>query len=176
MRNKMTFLVFLVLLIIIGFLFIPFKIALVFYEENTSNQIAFLPLNKGDTFQIIFTHSIHLKDVVEKYRVTEGLTIEQYEIIYEEFGIGMPSNAEEGATFEYKDGKYHITGLNNVFSSMNIRNGKTVSKHRLVWKYKNSDEEHIVRFNDYFEPGAWYRVVVQRISLWGYLKGEKIHE
>ncbi len=96
-------------------------------------------LNLVNTFQIIFTHSIHLSDVIEKYRVTKDNKIEQYEIVFEEFGIGMPSNAEEGQEFVYEDGKYHMKNLNNIFPSMNIRNGRTVSEHRLVWGEKMSN-------------------------------------
>jgi hypothetical protein len=165
-----------ILLCSILFLFLPLKSAVVFYKENTSEITAYLPLGKNDRFDIIFTHSIHLTDVTEKYHVTDDLTIMQDEIIFESFGIGMPSNAEEGETFEYKDGKYHIGNLKNEFDSMNIRNGKTVSEHRLRWEDSRTKEEKMVWFNDYFEPGAWYTVQANRLSIWDYLKGVKIDE
>lgn len=176
MNKKSIFSVVIILLLFAAILFFPFKSALVFYKENTNDLVAYLPLGKGDQFKIIFTHSIHLTDVVEKYHVTKKGTIIQDEIIFESFGIGMPSNAEEGQVFEYKDGKYHISNLNNEFESMKIRNGKTVSKHRLRWNYKNQTDEKMVWFNDYFEPGAWYTVKVERLSLWKYWKGVKIDE
>lgn len=174
-KKKLT-LSFFVIIILLIIMLVPFRTALVFYERNTNNMEAFLPINKGDTFQVIFTHSIHLTDVVEKYKVRDDLAIEQYEIVYEEFGIGMPSNAQEGEKFEYKNGKYHITSLDNIFPSMKIRNGKTVSENRLVWGTENSEESHMVWFNKYFVPGEWYTILVERISLWEYLKGVKISE
>lgn len=161
---------------IVLILFIPSRTALVFYKENTTEIAAFLPMDKGDQFDIIFTHSIHLTDVEERYVITEDLNIEQYEMIFESFGIGMPSNAEEGQTFEMKDGKYHIGNMNTIFESMNIRNGKTVSEHRLRWHYAGDEEEQMVWFNDYFEPGARYTVKVDKLPLWKYLKGVKIDE
>lgn len=154
-------------------LYVPFRTALVFYKENTSHIEAFLPLDTGDKFQIIFKHSIHLTDVVEKYQVMDNHDIKQYEIVYEEFGIGMPSNAEEGEKFVYEDGKYHIKDLHNMFPSMNVRNGKTVSENRLVW---GSEGEHMVWFNDYFKPGAWFTLKIEKLTLWQYLKGVSIHE
>ncbi|MGP4063722.1 DUF1850 domain-containing protein [Oceanobacillus sp. M65] len=154
-------------------LFVPFRTALVFYKENTEEIEAFLPVQERDTFQIIFTHSIHLTDVVEKYIVMDNHDIKQYEIVYEEFGIGMPSNAQEGEKFEYKDGKYHIADLDNIFPSMNVRNGKTVSENRLVW---GKNDEHLVYFNEYFEPGAWFKLKVEKLSLWQSMKGVSIHE
>lgn len=173
MKVKKIIPAFIILLVIICILIIPFKTALVFYQENTNRIIAFLPIKPGDNFQIIFKHSIHLTDVVEKYHISAELNIVQDEIIFEEFGIGMPSNAEGGAEFEYKDGKYHISKLNQTFESMNIRNGKTVSEHRLVW---GKNENQFVWFNDYFEPGAWFTVKAEKLSLLQYLKGVKIDE
>src|SRR5699024_6489267 len=142
-------------------LFTPICVALSFYTQHTNHLEAYLPVNEKDTFQIIimhsihltdvveiyevtadnrmkqseiiFTHSIHLTDVVEIYEVTADHRMKQSEIIFEQFGIGMPSNAEEGETFVYEDGKYHIQHMNHRFTSLNIRNGKTVSNHRLIW-------------------------------------------
>lgn len=165
--------VILTVFIIGGFLFVlfyPYKTALVFYYQNTDELTAYLPLNKQDEFQFIFTHSIHLTDVVESYEILDDLTIQQNEIIYEEFGIGMPSNALDGEVFEYIDGKYHISNLNNVFEEIKIRNGKTVSNNRLGWK----GEE--IPFNDYFQPGDWFTVKVEYITWWKSMKGAKINE
>ncbi|RKQ33434.1 DUF1850 domain-containing protein [Oceanobacillus halophilus] len=174
MKLQKTLLSIIILLILLTLLFVPFRTALVFYKENTDNIEAFLPIQKGDTFQIIFKHSIHLTDVVEKYKVTDDFEIKQYEFVYEEFGIGMPSNAEDGESFVYEDGKYYIKDIDNVFPSINIRNGKTVSENRLVWG--KEPNEKMVWFNEYFEPGAWFKLKVERISLWEYLKGVNIHE
>lgn len=152
----------------------PTQLSLVFYKENSTNIAAYLPIKQGEEFDIIFTHSIHLTDVVEKYQVTESNEIMQTEIIYEEFGIGMPSNALEGEVFEHKNGKYHVKDLHNVFPTMNIRNGKTVSKHRLVWE--DDKGNHQVYFNDFFEPGAWFKVKVERLPLFKTWKEVKIHD
>lgn len=154
---------------------IPTQPGLVFYKENTSDIAAYLPLKQDQTFQIIWTHSIHLKDVIEKYEITDDNQIKQYEIVYEEFGIGMPSNAQEGEVFEHKDGKYHVKNLNNIFPSINIRNGKTVSKHRLIWE-DEQHQDHKVFFNDYFVPGAWFKVKYTKMSLLETWKEVKIHD
>lgn len=162
-------------IILIFYIMIPRHTSLLFYKENTNEIAAYLPIEKGQTFQIIFVHSIHLTDVVEKYEITTDEQIKQYEIVFEEFGIGMPSTVGEGETFVYENGKYHLKNMNHTFSSMNIRNGKTVSEHRLVWKDMDG-EEHLVYFNDYFEPGAWFTVKVGRLSLLQTWKEVKIRE
>lgn len=153
--------------------FAPFKTALIFYKENTEQIAMFLPLDEGDTFQHIFTHSIHLTDVVEKYEVTHKNTIQQTEIIYEEFAIGMPANAREGEAFTYEDGKYHIKNINQTFDQIKLRNGKVVSENRLVW---GNNAQYQVYLNDYVQPGAWFTVKMDKITLWQYLKGVRVHE
>lgn len=153
----------------------PIQTALVFHDGESGELTAFLPLSEKDSFSITFTHSIHLTDVVERYRVTDDLQIEQYEIIYEEFGIGMPNNAGEDEEFIYEDGKYHIRNMKHRFESLNIRNGEVVSNHRLGWG-DGSNQCCEVPFNDYFEPGDWYKVKVDWITLLDYWGGEKIHE
>lgn len=164
---------FLLLFILSLTLFVPFRTALVFYRENTSHVEAYLPIEEGDTFQIIYTHSIHLTDVVEIYEALPDHSIKQTELIYEHYGIGMPSDADEGGTIIYEDGKIHIKDMDRVFPFINLRNGKTVPRHRLVW---GDDFSHMVWFKDFFEPGARFTIKVDKLSLWQLLKGVKIHE
>lgn len=160
-------------IMLLVFVFIPFRTSLVFYEVNTNNVRAYLPIQAEDTFQVIFTHSIHLTDVVEKYQVLPDKDIKQYEFVFEEYGIGMPSNAGEGERFVSEDGKYYIKDMNLIFPSINIRNGKTVSEHRLAW---GPHEEHRVFFNDYFEPGESLTMKVSKLSLWQLLRGVTIRD
>ncbi|CDQ38193.1 MULTISPECIES: DUF1850 domain-containing protein [Virgibacillus] len=174
--QKYNIFVIMLLVIVISLVFIlffPFRSSLVFYKENTDHIAAYLPINKGEHFQLIFKHSIHLTDVVEKYVVNDDQTIKQTEIVYEEFGIGMPSNAHGNEKFTYENGKYHIKNLSNVFPKINLRNGKTVSKNRLVWG-ENADKE--IYLNKYFNPGAWFTLKIENITLWEYWKGVRIHE
>src|SRR5699024_6669419 len=130
--KKSFFVTIAIIFISLVILFLPMKPALTVYHKHLNPVEAIVHLQADATCEIIFTHSIHLTDVIGKYVIQDDLTIRQEEIVYEEFGIGMPANAEEGETFVYEDGKYKIKDLNNVFSEMKIRNGKTVSEHRLL--------------------------------------------
>jgi hypothetical protein len=171
--QKRVIIGFLLLFVLSLTLFVPFRTALVFYKQNTNHIKAYLPIKEGDKFQIIYTHSIHLTDVVEVYEVLPDHSIRQNELYYEQYGIGMPSDADEGATIVFEDGKIHIKDMNRVFPSINLRNGKTVPRHRLVW---GDDFNHMVWFHDYFEPGERFTIKVDNLSLWQLLKGVKIHE
>ncbi len=173
MKKWLTFIVIL-MVIIVGLLFLPFKSSLVFYDENTEDIVAYIPLKSEETFQIIFVHSIHLTDVTEKYEITQDKQIKQSQMIFSDFGIGMPYEVKEHEEIFYEDGFYHLTKMDNRFDSMKIRNGKTVSEHRFVWK--KNDEKHMVEFNDYFEPGAWFTVKSDKLSMLDMWKEVKIHE
>lgn len=173
MKKWLAFIIIL-MVIIVGLLFLPFKSSLVFYDENTEDIVAYIPLKSEETFQIIFVHSIHLTDVTEKYEITQDKQIKQSQMIFSDFGIGMPYEVKEHEEIFYEDGFYHLTKMDNRFDSMKIRNGKTVSEHRFVWK--KNDEKHMVEFNDYFEPGAWFTVKSGKLSMLDMWKEVKIHE
>lgn len=153
--------------------FIPYQQALVFYKKNTNQLNIYLPIETGDTFQLIWKHSIHKTDVVEKYNVLDT-GVEQYEIVYEHFGIGMPSNATGEEEYVYENGKHHIKNMSNYFSEINWRNGKKVSENRIVWG--SSDDEKVAWMNDFVDPGELFTIKIERLSIWDRLKGEKIHE
>src|SRR5699024_2273065 len=153
---------------ILIFLFIPIKQSLVFYDENTNDIEAYLPMESQDTFQIIFTHSIHLTDVVEKYVVLDNQHIQQYEMDYEEFGIGMPSNAQGDEELDHEDGKNYIKNMVNIVREIMLRNGKEVSENSIVW---GSYLEYITKFNNYYELGAWFNIKIDKLSLWQMIQG-----
>ena len=166
---------FIFFLFMLSIFFLPLRTALIFYEKDTGELEAYLPRETGSKFDLVFTHSIHHTDVTEKYSITANMQIEQYEIIFEQFGIGMPSNSGEGETFTYEDGVYHIKDLNNRFEEIKLRNGKTVSENRLGWE-AHSGEYKMVWLNDYFAPGAMLTLRVEKMTLWDMMKGVKIDE
>jgi len=151
-------------------MFLPFKQALVFQYQNSGNVLAFIPISEGEIFQITYTHSIHLSDVVESYTVTKDQQIKQFELMYEDFAIGMPENASEGETFEHKNGKYYLKNMNRLFPSFDLRLGKVRANHTLIYG-KNE-----YPLSNYMEPGTWVRIKIERISLWQRWKGVNILE
>src|SRR5699024_5383661 len=123
--KKFTIIISIIVVIVILSLF-PLTSALIFYDKNTEDVIAYRPLKQGDTFEIIFVHSIHLEDVTEKYVITEDNQIKQFEMVFSQFGIGMPSEVKEDEQIYYEDGFYHLKNINHVFVSLLISICKTV--------------------------------------------------
>src|SRR5690625_7445838 len=101
---------------------VPLTSALVFYEERSPVIRAYLPLEADDTFMITFTHSIHLTEVVEKYRLLETSEIEQYEMVFEQYGIGMTSCVGSGETVMYVEGNYYVSTAELYVHEVILRN------------------------------------------------------
>jgi hypothetical protein len=168
--RRILILVPLILISIVIILFIPKQQALVFQYQNTGKVLAYIPISKEDFFKIKYTHSIHLSDVVESYQFTKDGQIKQYELVYEDFAIGMPNNASDGETFEQKDGKYYIRNMNRVFPHFDLRIGKVRANHRVIY---NGAEYQL---SQYIEPGTWVRIKTEKLNWYQQWKGVNILE
>jgi hypothetical protein len=147
---------------------IPYKKALVFLHLEQNDILCYAPVETGDTFQIKYLHSIHLSDVIESYEVTEKNHIRQYELEYEDFAIGMPSEAAEGETFEMVDGKYFMKNMNREFEHFDLRVGKVRANHTLV------HEGVPYPLSNMIEPGTRVRVMVEKINFIQQMEGANI--
>lgn len=145
-------------------LFFPYKSCLVFYESRTSDLVAYLPLQTDQQFQIRYTHSIHLSDVIESYTVFNELFILQ-SLEYEDFAIGMPSGAEEGETFREENGKYYIENMNRKMPGFTLFVGDVDRDLALRYDKREYDlKKFLIR-------GESYRFVPERLSLFQLMKG-----
>ncbi len=161
---------FLLLIATIAFLlFFPFTETIAFYQEDREELLAFLPIQDDNSFQIQYTHSIHLTDVVETYEL-RNKEIVQTELQFENFAIGMPSNVEGNEKFVEKDGKYLIKNMNRRFPYIDLRVGLVRADHRVIYK------ESVYKLSNYIRPGTWVRIKPAKLSYWERLKGVEISE
>jgi hypothetical protein len=149
---------------------IPLKKAIVFQPNYTNETLAYIPIENEKEFKIKYTHSIHLSDVVESYKITPSDSIQQYELMYEDFAIGMPANAEAGETFEQKDGKYYIKNMKLIFPFFHLRIGQVRANHRVIFKNK---EYPLTRS---IEPGTSVKVEIRMLNFFEQWKGVNILE
>ncbi|PLS08644.1 DUF1850 domain-containing protein [Neobacillus cucumis] len=148
----------------------PLKLAIVFQPYHSSTKLAYLPLNNETHFKIKYTHSIHLTDVVESYRITANLEIQQYELIYQDFAIGMPSNAGKGEIFIRKNGKYSIENMNRVFPYFYLRVGQVRANHRVIFQNKEYPLSQSIA------PGTSVKVEIRKLTMFEQWKGVNILE
>ncbi|MCP3026805.1 DUF1850 domain-containing protein [Halobacillus sp. A5] len=149
--------------------FYPYRSVITFEPIDRQGSNAYMPITETEHFKLKFTHSVHLSDVVEEYEVREG-RLYPVQMIYEDTAIGMPSNAEEGETFEVKDGKYYISDLNGFHESINLSIGQVRADHTIIYKEKS------YLLKDILGAGSFIRIVPQHVSNWELMRGETLDE
>ncbi len=148
---------------------IPSQRYYVFIDNESENLAAYIPV-ESRLFQIIYTHSIHLSEVIESYKVTDNNELMMTELEYEDFNIGMPSNAGEGEIFVEKDGKYFIKNMTKKLPEFRLFVGDVDAG--LSFKTKGSR----VDLKGTLERGKSYTFRVERLSLVQLRKGVRIDE
>ena len=168
--NKIIGLVLSILLI--GLCFIPIFSAFTFTETRTEHPtIHFIALEKQDSsFQIIFTHTIHLTDVIESYRILESNEIQLVSMQYSDVAIGMPSYAEEGQTLIYENGVYTLKYNKAVLKDFILHIGDVDKKLEFIYNEKNFD------LKEELDRGKSFVFEVKKISLFEKVKGVKLNE
>jgi hypothetical protein len=162
-------LLFVSLLLFFFFLFfIPYKQVIAFTYEDKEHLLAYVSLKNDQTFQLKYTHSIHLSDVLESYRIDDK-QFTLTELAYEDFAVGMPSNAEKGEVFEEKDGVYYIKNMNRSFPFIDLRIGQVRANHRLIYQHTTYTLSNSIK------PGTWVRISLKKITLWQQWKGVNIN-
>jgi len=167
-RKKYLYLFLVALLMIIIILMIPFQRSVVCKKMHSKEILAYLPIMKDKTFQIQYTHSIHLSEVRESYKILKNNSIEQVELMYDDTSVGMPSEAEKGEVFIQENGHYYIKNMKRVFPSFNLSTGQVIANHRLIYKNK------IYPFKNFIKPGTLITIQVQKLSLFQLMKGVNI--
>ncbi|ANU10367.1 RocC [Planococcus antarcticus DSM 14505] len=166
-----VFLLLIIALILIGSLiaFTPFQKYYVFIDNETEDIAAYVPL-ESPYFQLNYTHSIHLSEVIESYKVVDNDDLMMTELEYEDFNIGMPSNAGEGETFVEKDGKYFIKNMTRKLPEFRLFVGDVDANLSFITKGYQLDLKRTL------ERGKSYTFRVERLSLLQLREGVRIDE
>lgn len=149
--------------------FIPFKKTVAFHYEDTRDLLAYLSVEEENTFQIKYTHSIHLTEVIETYELSNK-QIKQIELSYDTFAVGMPSGPEGNEVFERKNGRYIISNMNRTFPFIDLSTGQVVANHRAVYMGKEYE------LKTYIKPGTWVRISYETMNLFQLMRGVKMNE
>ncbi|HWK23517.1 MAG TPA: DUF1850 domain-containing protein [Ureibacillus sp.] len=165
---------FLLIIFILGiiFLFSPIFTVMSFEETRTNNpQRYYINVSKENKFNIRYTHSIHLTDVLEAYEITDSNQIKLLSMEYEDVAIGMPAHAEKGQTLTYKDGKYKLVFSNQTLDDFSLYIGDINLELAILYEGETYDLKRNL------ERGGSYLFNIDRISLFDKLRGVvMIHE
>ena len=156
---------------VICLLFIPFSRALTFTETRIDQpSMHYINLTDSTDFQIIFTHSIHLTDVVESYRVLPTKDIQLMSMKYSDVAIGMPGYAEEGQTLIYEDGIYTLSYDEAILQNFTLYIGDVDYDLKLQYMKQTIDlKKRLVRGKSYF-------IEVRNVSFYEKMKGVELYE
>jgi hypothetical protein len=147
---------------------VPVKKVFSFEETRTrEGNLLYIPFHRDQaTFQFIYTHSIHLSDVVETYEVTEENRIRSISMEYEDVAIGMPGYAEEGQTLTIlENGHYYLTFEHMVMPSFTMHLSDIISKQTFMYDGQLYDLKEIL------PKGSSYLFSVKKISIFQWWKG-----
>ncbi|TSI06022.1 DUF1850 domain-containing protein [Lysinibacillus sp. BW-2-10] len=148
------------------FLFTPIYSVFSFTETRANEPKSFyIEISGEDVFQIRYTHSIHLTDVLETYEITNSNELKLVSMEYEDVAIGMPAYAQEGESIAYNNGKYILSYENKVLSNFTLYVGDIDTDLYLI--YKN----HLYNLKTILQRGKSYLFEVKRISLFEKWKG-----
>lgn len=161
---------FLTIALAIVFLFTPIFPVFSFTETRTDHPtMYYLPLEDERRFQIIFTHSIHLSDVIETYEVMDTYDIRLHSMVYSDVAIGMPSFAEEGQTLIYKDGTYKLYYDEAILPDFTLYIGDVDYSLRFQYEGKAYDLKGNLR------RGKSYLFEIKKVSIYEKMKGVELN-
>ncbi|NLG78690.1 MAG: DUF1850 domain-containing protein [Firmicutes bacterium] len=100
-------------------------------EWRTGRLLYFARMPAGSRFEVQFIHSVERTPVREILAAGPDLVIYLVETVYESFGAGLPTTADEGARLVLEDGKIRITGLHRRIGEL-VLSVSPVPGHALV--------------------------------------------
>lgn len=153
--------------------FLPFITVFTFTETKTNNpQVFYIHVQEDKKFQIRFTHSIHLTDVIESYEITKSNEIKLVSMEYEDVAVGMPAYAEEGQSISYEKGKYVL-----AYDDEKVLNHFTLYIGNIdidLYFYYNNESYNLKK---QLEKGRSYLFKIEKISFYQFMKGDTMqHE
>ncbi|MCR2805476.1 DUF1850 domain-containing protein [Paenibacillus soyae] len=123
------------------------------------------PVDEGSRFSLLYIHSIHRTPVEELFFINDKGQIVLDAMLFESYGVGMPTSLEGVETLRMDDGKMRIEGIGRTLHSFELRIGQVLADHRLLLR---GDEIPLASLS---KPGSAVRIEVGRLHVWEYLKG-----
>jgi len=99
-------------------------------EVSTGQALLLVPLEPGQEFTLIYTHSVHKSPVVEIFTIQppEGLLLKK--IGFKDYGVGMPYSTPHKFILGV-DGFFWIEAIDDPLGSFTLR-VQEIPQHRLV--------------------------------------------
>ena len=147
MSPKKKFFIFIAVCLMGGVLYAASSInVIVLYNGKGEERFRFSP--PDGRFTVRFLHSWARSPVDEVFQADARNNIILKETIYEDFGAGLPHEPEHPlSSMTVENGKIHIRDIDRIISDLQIRTGRFVAAHTLIYGDKH------VPFSDFAAPG-----------------------
>ncbi|GAX91232.1 hypothetical protein EFBL_2898 [Effusibacillus lacus] len=122
------------IIVIIWALNVPFLTSLAIKDGNSGQVLLSLPMKPDDSFSLRYIHSIHRTTVIEKYYIDEHLNLVVDEMIFDSYGVGIPSELEPGQQLAMENGKFILRNVNRKLPYFDQRIGQEIANHVLMVK------------------------------------------
>ena len=123
------------------------------------------PVDQSSRFSLIYIHSIHRTPVEEFFIINGERQIVLDAMVFESYGVGMPTSLEGNETFRMADGKMRIENINQTLPAFDLRIGQVIADHKLILRGQE------IPLSKLSKPGSAVRFEVGRLHVWEYLKG-----
>ncbi|WP_052475970.1 DUF1850 domain-containing protein [Cohnella kolymensis] len=139
-------------------------------RQLPGNRVVYqIPMHTDGKFKLIYIHSIHRTPVEERYHINAERKIVVDAVVFDTYGVGMPSSLAEGETLRLENGKMITENMNRVVGTFDLRIGQVIANHTL---YVN---DKVIPLSQISAPGSAVRFEVDRLNLFTYLRGVLRH-
>lgn len=149
----------LISLIILLASFIPVKVLLA-KDFRTNEYLDAWPITDGDSFSVLYTHSVQLCPVSETYIIRDENII-LTETYFESFGAGLPSSTPY--KFEITSTGFRIYEINELMDKLVYRTGAVRANHVLELNNKE------YAFLEFSKPRTGVEFLIKDLSILSYL-------
>ena len=157
-RRTAPFLLIFALGAIVLFCLLPLWPRLTIADWHTNKTLNLLPIQKGESFQIRFTHSLNLSDVTDTIEWT-GETLLCRSTLFSTYGAGIPDLPDGiGKELLATEDGFLLTGIDKPETHIPIML-QSVPNHRLIYRGKETSLLAL------YGSGTLIDLSVQRVSL-----------
>jgi hypothetical protein len=106
--------------LVVGGLFLSMKLCL-FITTDQGKRMT-IPVSKGDTFSLKYTHSVQKTPVVETFSIVAVDQLVLDSTVYQTYGVGLPFLPGEGH-FVRQGNNFVLTGIGRRFAKVAVHAG-----------------------------------------------------
>lgn len=117
----------------------------------------------GETFDVVWTHSVTLQPVIETYRLERPGKIPLVQMIFDDNGPNLPARPEFDQKWTFSGGKFIVTNYDRVFERVPVVIGAVIANHNLIYDGKET------QLKDKYRPGGYVHIGLTKYYLPIYL-------